>query len=115
MRRGVAFGPELTKAENESGKSMHGRGLLFTCYQSSITNGFQFLQQTWANNPNFPPFTGKTPGLDPLIGQGVRNTDALDPLNEAGVTSLPPFILPKGGEYFFTPGLNGLKTTIAKA
>ena len=45
MRRGVQFGPELTKAEQESGKTMHGRGLLFTCYQSSITNGFQFIQQ----------------------------------------------------------------------
>ena len=45
MRRGVQFGPELTKAEQESGKTMHGRGLLFTCYQSSLINGFQFLQQ----------------------------------------------------------------------
>ena len=45
MRRGIQFGPELTAAEKASGKTIHGRGLLFTCYQSSITKGFQFLQQ----------------------------------------------------------------------
>ena len=75
MRRGIQFGPELTAAEKASGKTIHSRGLLFTCYQTSITNGFQFLQQcegvfylfffldsdwnslAWADNQNFPPFT----------------------------------------------------------
>jgi len=76
MRRGVQFGPELTAAEKSSGKTQHSRGLLFTCYQTSITNGFQFIQQceiyslihlflilrtllAWANTKGFPPFTGK--------------------------------------------------------
>ena len=45
MRRGIQFGPELTAAEKASGKTIHGRGLLFNCYQTSISNGFQFLQQ----------------------------------------------------------------------
>ncbi|KAF8804040.1 Dyp-type peroxidase, partial [Phlegmacium glaucopus] len=117
MRRGVQFGPEVTAAEDASGKTQHSRGLLFTCYQTSITNGFQFLQQTWADNKNFPPFTGKPfpAGLDPLIGQGIRVTAGLDPNNESGDTTLDTFIIPKGGEYFFSPGLNGLKSTIAKA
>lgn len=44
MRRGIQFGPELTRYEHATGKTEHGRGLLFACYQSSITNGFQFLQ-----------------------------------------------------------------------
>ncbi|KAF8804039.1 Dyp-type peroxidase, partial [Phlegmacium glaucopus] len=117
MRRGVQFGPELTAAEIASGKTQHSRGLLFTCYQASIFDGFQFLQLKWADNKNFPPFTGKPfpAGLDPLIGQGIRVTAGLDPNNESGDTTLDPFIIPKGGEYFFSPGLNGLKSTIAKA
>ena len=45
MRRGIQFGPEMSEAEKESGKTMHSRGLLFNCYQSSIENGFQFLQK----------------------------------------------------------------------
>jgi len=117
MRRGVQFGPELTAEENKSGKTLHSRGLLFTCYQSSIINGFQFLQHSWANNLQFPPFTGQpAPGSDPLIGQDpVRSMIGLSPLNATGSTALPTFIVPKGGEYFFAPGISGLKNTIAKA
>ena len=46
MRRGVAFGPEVTLVENLTGKTLHSRGLLFNCYQSSLINGFQFLQHS---------------------------------------------------------------------
>ncbi|KAF9560569.1 peroxidase TAP [Agrocybe pediades] len=115
MRRGVQFGPEVTKEEAAAGKTQHGRGLLFAAYQSSLTNGFQFLQQSWANNQNFPPFETQPeqPGLDPLIGQGTRAMSGLDPLNEQKVLAMPAFIIPRGGEYFFSPSLSGLKTTIA--
>ncbi|KAF8197128.1 hypothetical protein BJ912DRAFT_98447 [Pholiota molesta] len=115
MRRGVQFGPELTADEQHSGKTAHGRGLLFACYQSSLSQGFQFLQQAWANTANFPPFETQPeiPGLDPLIGQGARIMSGLDPLDEQQIVSMPTFIVPRGGEYFFSPSLNGLKTTIA--
>jgi hypothetical protein len=39
----------------------------------------------------------------------------LDPLNEQTVTAMPTFIIPRGGEYFFSPSLKGLKSTIASA
>jgi hypothetical protein len=45
MRRGVQFGPEVTREEAHTAKTLHGRGLLFACYQTSLVNGFQFLQQ----------------------------------------------------------------------
>jgi len=117
MRRGVAFGPEMTEEENRSGRTQHTRGLLFNAYQTSITNGFQFLQHSWANNPAFPPFTGQSfaSGLDPLIGQGTRSTAGLDPNQPSGDTTLGVFIVPRGGEYFFSPSVNGLKTEIAAA
>jgi Dyp-type peroxidase family len=117
MRRGIQFGPELTAAEKASGKTIHGRGLLFNCYQTSITNGFQFLQHSWADNQDFPPFTSSPspPGLDPLIGQGTRSMIGLDPLNPLTSISMGIFIIPKGGEYFFSPSISGLKNTIAKA
>ncbi len=51
--------------------------------------------------------------LDPLIGQGARIMSGLDPLNEEQTVSMPTFIVPRGGEYFFSPSLNGLKGTIA--
>lgn len=60
MRRGIQFGPEVTKEERTAKKTSKARGLLFACYQSSITDGFQFIQRSWANNPNFP-FAESTP------------------------------------------------------
>lgn len=116
LRRGVQFGPELTKEEKTTAKTEYGRGLLFACYQTSITNGFQFLQKAWANNPKFP--LGQTqpeePGLDPLIGQGVRSMSGTDPNNEEKVINgMPDFIIPRGGEYFFSPSLKGLRETLA--
>jgi len=46
MRRGIQFGCEVTKQEKAAKKTFHGRGLLFACYQSSIANGFQFIQKS---------------------------------------------------------------------
>lgn len=50
LRRGIAFGPEVTYQEKKNRKSSDKeeleRGLLFTCYQSNIGNGFQFIQNS---------------------------------------------------------------------
>ncbi|KAF8225253.1 Dyp-type peroxidase [Tricholoma matsutake] len=118
MRRGVQFGPEVTQAERDSGKTANRRGLLFACYQTSITAGFAFLQQSWANNAKFQPFqtTPQVPGLDPIIGQGNRQMSGADPNNPATVLSnIPVFVTPRGGEYFFSPSLKALKQTIGSA
>lgn len=117
MRRGIQFGPEVTEAEKVSGKTMHGRGLLFACYSTSLNAGFRLLQHTWANNSAFQPFShsASPPGLDPIIGQGTRSMIGLDPLHPLSSLNLGNFVTPKGGEYFFTPSISGIKSTIAKA
>lgn len=114
MRRGIPFGPEVTGAERQAGKTANDRGLLFVCYQTSITNGFAFMQKNWANNPNFPfgEKTPEVPGLDPIIGQGDRKLSGTDPNNPATELSVPEFVLPRGGEYFFSPSLKALKETL---
>jgi hypothetical protein len=45
------------------------RGLLFIAYQASITQGFVFLQQNWANNNIKPESSTNSTGTDPIIGQ----------------------------------------------
>jgi deferrochelatase/peroxidase EfeB len=77
IRRGIQFGPEVSEEEKANQTTQQGRGLLFVCYQSSITNGFQFIQKRelctevfawqeligdaeWANNRNFQ-FNETTP------------------------------------------------------
>lgn len=45
-RRGIQFGPEVTREERKAGKTIEDRGLLFACYQTSINTGFAFLQKS---------------------------------------------------------------------
>lgn len=60
LRRGITFGPEVTNQEKKQKKSSDNekleRGLLFACYQSNISNGFEFIQKskflpTWCYFP----------------------------------------------------------------
>jgi len=121
LRRGIQFGPEVTQSEKETAKTQHGRGLLFMCYQSSIDDAFQFIQKSWANNIDFPPFeqTPAVPGFDPIIGQagnaGIRTLSGTDPADpNAELTLTEEFVVPRGGEYFFTPSIKSLKETFAR-
>ena len=45
IRRGIAFGEEVTDEEKQTQTTQQNRGLLFVCYQSSLANGFQFIQK----------------------------------------------------------------------
>jgi Dyp-type peroxidase family len=81
MRQGIPFGPEVSAAEQSQMKTLEDRGLMFVCYQTSIPFQFEFLQHTWADNPNFisPGAVQKvhadgstvTVGFDPIIGQNT--------------------------------------------
>lgn len=124
IRSGIAFGPEVSANEAANGKTSQDRGLLFVAYQSDIKNGFQFIQHSWANTPTFPPFkpAGVVPGFDPIIGQvGTQDpntfqTFGTNPKSQAtGLKLSPPtsFVVPRGGEYFFTPSIPALKETFA--
>ncbi|KAM5544620.1 hypothetical protein V8D89_001518 [Ganoderma adspersum] len=129
IRRGVQFGPELTPDEVSSGKTHHGRGLIFVAYCGSITNSFQFIQQSWANNVTFPPKQAATPpvptpGFDPIIGQsnngpngiGPRSMVGANPGDQSATLSLPAeWVVPKGGEYFFSPSISALRDTLSLA
>ncbi|KAK9412868.1 putative Peroxidase TAP [Seiridium unicorne] len=124
LRRGIAFGPEVTPAETKNKKSSSDekleRGLLFACYQSNIANGFEFIQQSWVNNKAFPfPQGVPEPGFDPLIGVPLdgsqrrmvgTNPKALG--NELDLSA--EWVISRGGEYFFSPSISSLKGTFAK-
>ncbi|KAI0451629.1 hypothetical protein F5B21DRAFT_378645 [Xylaria acuta] len=126
IRRGIAFGPEVTNEEKKAKKSSDNekleRGLLFACYQSNLGNGFHFMQQSWANNPTFPPTAQSdphvaTPGIDPIIGVGSpRSMVGASPDPSAANETLDfaaKWVIPRGGEYFFSPSIPTLKNTFA--
>ncbi|CAK5272837.1 unnamed protein product [Mycena citricolor] len=113
MRSGIPYGPEMNTTEISQNKTMTERGLAFVAYQSSISKGFQFLQRFWINNANFV-VSGN--GVDPLIGTvggGPRTVLGLDPFTPTADETVPmDFVVSRGGEYFFSPSLAALNSTI---
>ncbi|KAJ6572004.1 dye-decolorizing peroxidase precursor [Mycena capillaripes] len=128
VRGGIPYGPEVTTTEASSNTTQIERGLAFVCYQSSIPNGFQFLQHLWADNisnslpsinglnlmPNIHPGVG----FDPIIGanQGAqRVVTGLDPTDPTrAITLATDFVVSRGGEYFFSPSLSAIANTLSK-
>ena len=115
LRRGIPFGNSYLEVnagrEPKNGPPFpHDRGLLFICYQSSIAEQFEFVQERWANNPNFPPVGhGGPPGHDPIIGQsaGPRTFD-LPGSPHGPIDPLPRWVTMTGGDYFFSPSIDAL-------
>lgn len=115
MRSAITYGPEVTPQESAQGTTTQNRGLAFVCYQSSLLNGFRFVQTKWENNVNFIfGKTDPTPGFDAINGQHAgqsRFTTGLNPFNSTQNTTIPiQFVQPLGGEYFFSPAINVLKS-----
>ncbi|MBC8123016.1 MAG: Dyp-type peroxidase [Gemmatimonadaceae bacterium] len=109
-RRGITYGERTIGPEGPlNDLPTKDVGLLFMCFQSSISKQFGFLQKRWANADRFvKPGTG----IDPVIGQ--------HPLAERPIAQKCPlewgqpgsirfgfdgFVTLKGSEFFFAPSL----------
>lgn len=105
IRRGIPYGPLLPEGQPDDGRD---RGLIWTSLHASIERQFEFVQSQWMNDGN--PFGI---GDDQDVVAGVQ--DGPHP-RKMTIPGRPPFLLGglarvvvcRGGEYFFTPGLNGL-------
>lgn len=82
-----------------------------------------YSQLAWANNVNFPINKPQLPGFDPLIGQvvdsdnvGDRSITGANPSNTAASLDLgmQTWVVPRGGEYFFSPSISVLRDVFAK-
>ncbi|MBV9328155.1 MAG: Dyp-type peroxidase [Chloroflexi bacterium] len=112
IRRGIPYGPYLPEGAPDEG----GRGLLFLCYQASIERQFQHVWSNWLGNPDFPLVDS---GVDPVVGQVVDQPRMIsvsdtDYPNAACKITLPNFVSPQAGGYFFAPSIPAL-FTIARA
>ncbi|KAJ7113133.1 fungal peroxidase [Mycena epipterygia] len=114
VRGGIPYGPEVSTVEASTNTTQIERGLAFVSYQSNIGQGFQFLQQFWANNVNF---VHGNVGFDPIIGANAgspRVVNGLDPTNPAhSFTLTTDFVVSRGGEYFFSPSLSAIANTLS--
>lgn len=114
LRRGIAFGPELTEREARTGKSVseHTRGLLFKCYVTSIPDQFEFVQQSWVDADDFSQVGA---GIDPIIGQGPQPKPWLGAAPFSKNASDKPsfqfhdFVQMQGGAYFFAPSITAIR------
>ena len=125
LRRGRVFGPPLfdpgvlDAPASDGGKALTGlgedgepRGIHFFCVNASIKSQFEFVQQTWCNNPRF---SGLDDNKDPIAGDSGRPDDPPSHMTIPGVpvamrtTAVPRFVTVKGGAYLFMPSLAGLR------
>ena len=117
LRRGRAYG-EPVSASVRIEDIMHAdtsgdRGLHFICFSGNISRQFEFVQQTWINNPKF---AGLYEDTDPLIGdrapREIRRasgfTEQAMPVRRR-VSNLPQFVSVRGGAYFFMPSIRALR------
>jgi deferrochelatase/peroxidase EfeB len=78
-------------------------GLFFMCLNADLERQFEFVQQTWAQEPSFH---GLCRERDPLIGSRGDCDNFTIPTRDGPVqlTGLPSFVQTRGGGYFFMPG-----------
>jgi Dyp-type peroxidase family len=106
IRRGITYGDPLPEGAADDGKD---RGVIFMTLQANLARQFEFVQAQWANTGNAFRVGDDQ---DPLIGPQ-------DPHGPAKMTvpGRPPFFMGplsrvvtvRGGEYYFAPGINGLR------
>lgn len=106
LRRGRSYGVRPEDRRVDDGVS---RGLHFLCLNSDIERQFEFVQQTWCNNPVFGGLDGE---VDPLVGNLTKGDEIFtvqaDPIRTR-VHNLERFVTVKGGAYFFLPSLRALR------
>jgi Dyp-type peroxidase family len=123
IRAGIPFGDEVGDDEEEQGKTLRDRGLMFVCYQAAIADQFEFITKFWVNNPAFPPASNGTAGQDPILGQGEGASRSRSfggavmnyPTGPHGnpITLPADFIVPTGGGYFFVPSISAIRDVLA--
>lgn len=113
-RRGQTYGVRQDDPGADlppSARPTGGVGLLFMAFNVDLAQQFEFTQSVWADNPGFPrvPVGSDPPGVDPVIGQGLR--PKMTSSREWGGTetaitdAVPQAVRMRGGEYFFMPSL----------
>lgn len=114
IRRGRPYGEPLAEPLTPDGildNAGRGgeRGLLFLCFNANINRQFEFVQNTWVNNPNFDRLYTDT---DPVIGSrrddGNTFTIPEKPVRRC-IKDLPRFVEIRGSAYFFVPGVRALR------
>ena len=105
IRRGTTYGPPLPPGEYEDDGA--DRGIVFAFVGAHLARQFEFVQTQWVDDGKF---IGAPAEKDPLVG-GNRDGQFTMPRKpiRRRFQGLPAFVVNRGGEYCFLPGLRALR------
>lgn len=106
IRRGTSYGPPLPPGILEDDGA--DRGLAFIFVGARLDRQFEFVQTEWVKDSRF---FGPGGEADPIVGpnNGTGSfTIPKQPIRRR-LQGLPRFVVTRGGEYFFAPGLRALR------
>lgn len=106
IRRGRSYGPPLPPGATEDDGA--DRGLVFICFQASISRQFEVIQAQWVDDGD--PF-GLGPDKDFLIGEPNGGTGKMTIQGRPPwfLKPQPRFVTMRGGEYLFRPSMTALR------
>jgi Dyp-type peroxidase family len=106
IRRGTSYGPMLPEDVLEDDGA--DRGIIFVFAGAHLKRQFEFVKTQWLNDGIF---IGAPAERDPLVGPNDGSgmfTIPKRPIRRR-LQELPPFVVTRGGEYCFAPGLRALR------
>ncbi len=106
IRRGTNYGPPLQDDVMEDDGI--DRGIMFVFIGTHIRRQFEFVQSEWVNSG---VFIGSGDDKDPIAGANDgtgRFTIPRKPVRRS-LSNLPRFVVTRGGEYCFMPGIRALR------
>ena len=106
IRRGTSYGPMLPDGILDDDGA--DRGIVFVFAGTHLNRQFEFVKTQWLNDGIF---IGAPAEKDPLAGSNDSSgmfTIPQRPIRRR-LQNLPPFVVTRGGEYCFAPGLRALR------
>ena len=100
IRRGMPYGPELPEGVYED--DGQERGLVFVCFNASLSRQFESIQRQWLNDGNSFHLGADSDYF--VGGSGKMTIQGKPPF----FLAQGPFVTTRGGEYLFVPGITAL-------
>lgn len=106
IRRGTSYGPMLPEGVLED--DGEDRGIIFVFAGAHLKRQFEFVKTQWLNDGIF---IGAPQEKDPLVGANDGSGSFTIPQHpiRRRLQDLPPFVITRGGEYGFAPGLRAMR------
>ena len=105
VRRGGSYGPELPAGTLEDDGA--DRGIVFIAIGTSLTRQFEFVVSQWLNDGNFVGLGSEKDAIAGVNDGTGTVTIPRRPIRRR-LTEVPRFVVTRGGEYCFVPGIKAL-------